>query len=244
MSDTPVIRRPELPKRFYTVVTVAPVEPAGHTALLDGRAVKTPLRRPLIVPSKGLAERLVGEWEAQVERIDPASMPLTRFANTVIDGVADDPSAIRRDLASYVETDMLFYRAAYPERLVERQRQTWDPIVAWIEVELGVRFRLAEGVMHVAQTPETIDAFQRRVGLVESPFAVAALHQMTTLMGSAILALAVAERRLDVAGAWAAAHVEEDWNIAQWGMDAEAEARRAARSIDMRVAADVILSLG
>ncbi|MBC8129859.1 MAG: ATPase [Rhizobiaceae bacterium] len=242
MSDVR-LARPELPKRFYLDVTVVKAEAGGFTTKLDGRGVKTPLRRPLVVPTLPLAERLASEWAAQAERIDPATMALTRFANTVIDGVADDPGAVRKDLAGYVETDMLFYRATYPERLIERQHAIWDPIVAWIEGELGVRFVRAEGVMHVVQAPEAVAAFRARIDAVVDPFAVAALHQMTTLMGSAILALAVADRRLGVDEAWEAAHLEEDWNVAQWGMDAEAAARRTARLADMRIAAEFLDAL-
>ncbi|GGD39015.1 ATP12 family chaperone protein [Aureimonas glaciei] len=234
------LNRPELPKRFYTAVSVVAAEGGGFTVELDGRGLRTPLRRKLVVPTRALATLLAGEWEAQKERIDPATMPLTRLANTVIDGIADDPQAVRADLAGYIETDMLFYRAGYPDRLVERQRAAWDPVLAEAERRIGARFVLAEGVMHVAQSPEAITAFRRRIETVENPFAIAALHQMTTLTGSALLPLAVAEGWIDAAAAWAAAHVDEDWNIELWGSDVEAEARRAARYGDMR-AADVLL---
>ena len=234
------LNRPELPKRFYTAVTVVAAEGGGFAVELDGRGLRTPLRRKLVVPTQALATLLAGEWEAQKERVDPATMPLTRLANTVIDGIADDPQAVRADLAGYIETDMLFYRAGYPDRLVERQGAAWDPVVADAEQRLGVRFLLAEGVMHVAQSPEAIAAFRRRIEAVDDPFAIAALHQMTTLTGSALMPLAVAEGWLDADAAWTAAHVDEDWNIELWGSDAEAEARRTARFADMR-AADLLL---
>lgn len=240
MSDQrPPQVRPSLPKRFYQSVTVAETGKDAFTALLDGRAVKTPLRRTLVVPSLALAEQLAAEWEAQRDVVDPATMPLTRFVNTVIDGVADDPAKVRADLSAYVETDMLFYRAGYPDRLVETQRKLWDPILAKVEAILGVRFHLGEGVMHVGQPAGAVAAFRARVDAVADPFAVAALHQMTTLTGSAILALCVFEGHIGVDEAWAAAHVEEDWNVELWGADEEAAARRRARAADMSVAADV-----
>lgn len=243
MSDTPAFKRPDLPKRFYVEVAVAEAEEGGFTVLLDGRSLRTPLRRRPSVPTRALAASLAAEWTAQGERIDPATMPLTRLVNTVVDGVADDPASVKADLAGYIETDMLFYRAGYPERLVARQGEMWDPIVGWAEQLLSVRFLLAEGVMHVAQAPAAGEAFKARLAALADPFAVAALHQMTTLTGSAILALAVAEGRLSVEEAWAAAHVDEDWNIGLWGSDAEAEARRAARLADMRVAAGMLAAV-
>lgn len=239
MADTETLRRPDLPKRFYLQAAVAEAE-GGFTVLLDGKAIKTPLRRALIVPAVALAQELAAEWQAQVERIDSSTMPMTRLANTVIDGVADDPSGVRNDLAGYIETDLLFYRAGYPERLVQRQREAWDPILRRAETALGLRFVLAEGVMHVAQPASSLDAFRAYLGRYADPFALAALHQMTTLTGSSLISLAVAEGWLDVQTAWTAAHVDEDWNIEQWGADTEAEARRAARFRDMRAASNLL----
>ena len=237
------LNRPELPKRFYTDVTIVAAEGGGFAVELDGRGLRTPLRRKLVVPTQALAAHLAGEWDAQKERIDPSIMPLTRLANTVIDGIADDPDGVRADLAGYIETDMLFYRAGYPNRLVERQRAVWDPILAAAEERIGARFVLAEGVMHVAQSPEAIAAYRQRVERVKDAFAIAALHQMTTLTGSALLPLAVAEGWLDADSAWQAAHVDEDWNIELWGSDVEAESRRVARHADMRAAAMLLEAL-
>ncbi|KAB0676661.1 ATP12 family chaperone protein [Aureimonas leprariae] len=236
MSDIRRITQPELPKRFYEAVTVSAAD-GGYAVLLDGRGVKTPSRRPLVLPSAAVAEAVAAEWRAQGERIDPATMPATRLANTVIEGIADDPAAVRDDAAKFVESDLLFYRADAPTALAERQRAAWDPIVAWAESHVGGRFVLGEGVMHVAQPPASLAAFRAWIGRESNPFRIAALHQMTTLTGSVLLALAVLEGRLNVEAAWAAAHVDEDWNIEQWGADAEAEARRAGRFADMRAAA-------
>lgn len=237
MSD--LSKRPELPKRFYTTVEVARVD-GGFTLRLDGRAVKTPARRPLQVPSQPIAEAMAAEWEAQGERIDPATMPMTRLVNTVIDGIADVAAETRADLARYVETDLLFYRVAGPDRLVARQRAVWDPILNGAEASLGRRFVLGEGVMHVAQPAESVAEFRRRIEAISDPFAIAALHQITTLTGSSLIALALLEGRIGVEAAWTAAHLDEDWNIELWGADEEASARRATRFEDMRTAAELL----
>lgn len=239
MSEIRIPSQPELPKRFYAEASVAEAD-GGHAVLLDGRSVKTPSRRLLVLPTAGLAGGIAAEWQAQRERIDPATMPLTRLANTVIDAVAADPVPVRDDMAKFAETDLLFYRADAPERLVALQRRHWDPILAWAEDLLGSRFLLAEGVMHVAQPPATVAAFRVRLATEADPFRIAALHQMTTLTGSAIIALAVAEAGIDLDAAWAAAHVDEDWNIERWGADAEAASRRARRFAEMRAAATVV----
>ncbi|MEH6721736.1 MAG: ATP12 family protein [Aurantimonas endophytica] len=231
--------RPELPKRFYAEVTVSEGE-GGHAILLDGRPVKTPARRPLAIPSRAVAHAVAAEWEAQGERIDPATMPVTRLVNTVVDAIADDPDPVRTDVARYAETDLLFYRAGDPARLVERQRDRWDPILEWVHQRLGARFLLAEGVMHVAQPEPALRAVVGHVADFADPFAVAALHQVTTLTGSALLALALADGHVTAEEAWSLAHLDEDWNIEQWGADAEAEIRRALRWEEMQAAALIL----
>ncbi len=102
--------------------------------LLDGKPVRTPARRALTAPAPGLAEALAAEWNAQEEVIDPAAMPLTRLANSIIDGVAQTPLPVAEEIAQYLRSDLLFYRAEGPQGLVERQERQWDPVL-----DLGTR---------------------------------------------------------------------------------------------------------
>lgn len=239
MSNNPRLGRPELPKRFYQAVAV--VETSGGFAVeLDGRGMKTPARKPLAVPSQVVAEAIRAEWDAQGERIDPGTMPMTRLVNTTIDGILDDPEPVRAEIVRFAETDMLFYRAGEPERLASRQRERWDPVLDWAKERLGVRFVLTEGVMHVAQPEDSLQAVGRHVATFEDGFAVAALHQITTLTGSALLALAFADGRLAADEAWSLAHLDEDWNVEQWGPDEEAMARRELRWQEMQAAAVIL----
>jgi chaperone required for assembly of F1-ATPase len=197
----------------------------------------TPGKRPLAVPRRGLADAIAAEWNGQGEFIDPASMPVTRLANSAIDGVAPRMDDVRKPLVEYAGTDLLHYRAGEPEALVARQREAWDPILAWAERRYAVRFVLAEGVMHVAQPEATLQAIRTAIESFDEPFRLAGLSLATTLTGSALIALALAEGALDAEAAWSAAHVDEDWNISKWGEDAEAMRRRALRLADFRAAA-------
>ncbi|MCE7028362.1 ATP12 family chaperone protein [Jiella avicenniae] len=241
MSNNPLLARPDLPKRFYAAVGVVET-PDGFVVELDGRPMKTPARKPLAVPSRDVAEAIRAEWDAQAERIDPGTMPMTRLVNTTIDGILADPGPVGTDVARFAETDMLFYRAGAPEGLALRQRQRWDPVLDWAKERLGVRFVLTEGVMHVAQPEESLAAVRRHVAAFDDGFAIAALHQVTTLTGSALLALALADGRVTAEEAWALAHLDEDWNVEQWGADEEAMARRAMRWQEMLAAAIILNS--
>ena len=230
------ISSPDLPKRFYTLAGVE-ARPEGFALVLDGRGARTPGRRPLLLPTRSLAEAVAAEWEAQEGVVDPRRMPLTRLANSAIDGVTEGGEAVAAEVVRYAGSDLLCYRADYPEKLVARQAALWDPVLNWAREVLGARFILAEGVMHVAQPDAALDAVAARVQAYPEPFSLAALSVMTTLTGSVLLALAVAEGHLSPAEAWAAAHVDEDFQIAAWGEDEEASARREARWQDFAAAA-------
>jgi chaperone required for assembly of F1-ATPase len=229
--------RPALRKRFYRQASVG--EGGGcFRVLLDGKQVYTPARKPLAAPVRALAEVIAAEWNAQADQIDPARMPLTRLANAVIDAVAERPEAVAAEIEKYLASDLLLYRAEAPAGLVERQAQSWDPVLAWAHAAFGARFVLAQGVVHVTQPPEAIAA--ARAHIPAEPWRLGALASITALTGSGLLALALAAGALDVAAAWAAAHVDEDWQMSQWGGDELALARREFRFAEMRAAAAVL----
>ena len=223
------IRTPQR-KRFYTSAGVAEAD-GGFSVTLDGKQVRSPSGKPIVVPTGAIADAVAAEWNAQGETIDPMTMPLTRLANSVIEGVIGRVDEVADDAAK-------FYRAGHPEALVAREAQHWDPILFWAADALGAHFVMAEGVMHVGQPEPAIKA--ARAAFPTDPWSVAALHVVTTLTGSALLALALAQGVRDEDQIWAAAHVDEDWNIEKWGVDEEVAARRAARQVDFKAAAGVL----
>lgn len=227
-------------KRFYK--NVAATETAGGFGVtLDDKPIRTPSRHLLTLPTRELADIVVAEWDAQQENLNPTTMPMTRLANSVIEGVTNRAAAVADDIAKYLGTDLLFYRAEHPDALVALQAQHWDPVLRWAADQLGARFILAQGIIHLRQPEPAIAAV--RATFPADPWSLAALHVATTLTGSALLALALWHRVIDEPRAWAAAHVDEDWNISQWGADDEVMARRAARRRDFDTAATVMRSL-
>jgi chaperone required for assembly of F1-ATPase len=246
MSDTPKpsgpapgkpVRTP-LPRRFYKEAAVGERDGA-YALLLDGRGARTPARKPLAVASKAVAEALAAEWDAQREQIDPATMPLTRIVNSAIDGVSDQMKAVREEIVRYAGSDLICYRAGEPASLVERQDAAWSPLVAFARESLGARLALAEGVMHVEQDRSVLDAIALAIAEYDA-VSLAALHTVMTLTGSTIIALAVARGHLSAGEAWAAAHVDEDFQMEQWGSDETALQRRAHRWREMQTAATIL----
>lgn len=231
-----------LPKRFYKEVAVAEGE-GGFTITLDGKSVKTPAKAVLSVPTRALASLLMREWDAQTDVIDPTSMPVTRLVNTALDGIALDPEPVAEDIVKYAGNDMLCYRAGEPQALVERQSERWNPVLDWAASSLGARFILAEGVIYREQPAEALEAIRAVVSRHRHPIALAALHTLTSISGSALLAIAYAEGHLNIDTVWSLAHLEEDWTIEHWGEDEDATLRRQKRFVEFTAAAEVFAAL-
>jgi chaperone required for assembly of F1-ATPase len=248
LSDPDPVKRAQnqmkapLSKRFYEKVETAKA-PEGFAIHLDGKPVRTPGKALLSLPTEKAAKLVAEEFAAQGENVDPTTMPVTRLVNTAIDGVANDTQAVLEDVLRFASSDLLYYRADAPERLVERQAEAWDPVIDWVRSRLGVHFFLAEGVMHVEQPRESIAAIGFHLRQREEPLRLAALHVMTSITGSALLALAVEADELEPEAAWTAAHIDEDWNTEHWGEDFEAVARRNARKRDFMAASNLIDAL-
>jgi len=232
--------RPLLRRRFYSQAGTAPAG-EGFAVRLDGKPVRTPAARILAAPTLALAEAIAAEWDAQRDVIDSAKMPLTRLANVIIDGVSDRPEPVAAEIRKYLATDLVCYRAAAPQGLVERQARHWHPIVAWASDALDAHFSLREGVIHVVQPEAALAA--AGAAIPGDSWLLGAVHTVTTLTGSALIALALSRGRLTAEEAWQAAHVDEDWNMAQWGRDEIALDRRAFRFAEYQAAVRVLRSL-
>ena len=225
-------------KRFYQAVSVAPVV-GGYSVHLDGRGVRTPGKALLVVPVVELAEVLATEWHAQTAEINPSTMPLTTLACTAIDAVSTNMAEVAEDIGRYASSDLLCYRAEAPVELVERQSAGWDHVLEWASVELGVPFERATGLMPVSQSPKVAEAVVKALAPLDA-LQLSAVHVLTSLMGSALLALSVQRRHSSLEQAWQSAHIDEQWQISRWGTDAEAEARHAARHRTASAAAMVL----
>jgi chaperone required for assembly of F1-ATPase len=227
-------------KRFYSNAAMAETD-SDFAITLDDKPIRTPSGRKVVVPVREIAEAVVAEWQDQKEFIDPLTMPMTRFANSVVDAVIDRVEPVTDDIAKYFETDLLFYRAGHPEALVAREAAHWDPILFWAADALGAHFILAEGIVHIRQPEPAIAA--ARAALPRDAWSIAALHVITSVTGSALLALALLRGVADADQVWAAAHVDEDWNSEKWGVDEEVAARRAARKVDFSAATRILKAL-
>jgi chaperone required for assembly of F1-ATPase len=235
--------RPPALRRFYKSVEVVATDGGGFAVRLDGRSVRTPGKRPLVAPTRAVAEVVAAEWAAQGETIEPLSMPATRLANSAIDGVAEALAATQAAIADYAAADLVCYRAETPDALVALQAAAYDPVLAWARDALGARFITTVGVAHVAQPEAALAAARAAVEAYADPFAVAALHVMTSLTGSLLIALMTAKGALTPEAAWRAAHVDEDFQINRWGEDEEAKRRHGARWRDFAAAAKVLAGM-
>ena len=222
------------PRRFYKTAVSTPVE-GGWGIQLDGRALRSPAKRPFLLPTEALAEAIAGEWQAQGEKVDPGSMPLMQFAATAIDRLADDRSTLIEEIAGYARSDLICYRAEEPPLLAQRQEATWQPLVAWAAERYDVALNVTTGIVAVEQPAHALATFRRVLEACDL-FALTALAAATGSAGSLVIALALAEGRLSADEAAAAALLDELFQAEKWGSDPEAERRRAAIRADLAAA--------
>lgn len=223
-------------KRFYKTVTAEAAGEGGAVVRLDGRLLKTPAKVEMRLPSLSLAEAIAAEWQAQQTEIRPQTMPLMQLAATALDRVANDPGFTSTEIVRYGDTDLLSYRADEPAALAERQAAEWQPLLDWFRDRYDVQLNVTAGIIAVAQPAELRPRLQRICAGLD-PYALTALHGATTATGSVVLGLALLDGRLDAETAHQAALVDELYQAARWGEDAEAAARRAGLLSDLRAIA-------
>jgi chaperone required for assembly of F1-ATPase len=225
-------------KRFYQRAGIVPAGPTYRVAL-DGKPIKTPAKRDLIVPKAALATAIAMEWNAQEGDIRPAAMPLTQLANTAIDRVMPQRAAVVQQIAGYAGTDLVCYRATRPPELTARQHTVWQPLVDWAALRYDAPLDITTGVIPVAQAPASLRAFAAAVA-EHDDFALAALHVATASCGSLVIALALIEGRVEAAAAFAASQLDESFQIEAWGEDSEQAQRRQALAADIAAAAQFL----
>jgi chaperone required for assembly of F1-ATPase len=191
-----------------------------------------------------VAELLAAEWAAQTAEINPATMPATRITHAALDSVAQAMGEVRADILKYAASDLVCYRAEDPVRLVEQQAHHWDPVLAHIRARYGAGFLLSEGITFVTQPGESLERLAPRLWAVSEPIALAALHVLTTVSGSALIAIAVADGALDTQAGFDAGECDADYEASIWGIDEEAAERRALRLADFKAAATLLRAMG
>ncbi len=209
-------------KRFWKAASVAPMD-AGYTVHLDGRAVKTPAKNPLIVPTQKLAGLIAAEWDAQTGAVNPETMPMTRRANSALEKVAPQRHAVIEELAGYGASDLLCYRADSPAELAQRQAAAWQPWLDWAARDLAAPLHVTTGIVHVSQPPESLGRLRAEVAALDD-FALAGLHDLVAITGSLVLALAMAKGQMTPDQGFALSRIDEHWQAEHWGVDEDAAA--------------------
>jgi chaperone required for assembly of F1-ATPase len=213
-------RQGRLMKRFYKTVSVAPADD-GYVVKLDGRVIKTPLKEPLTLPTKALANKVAAEWDHQGEEVDPKSMPFTQLSNGAQDLLGQHRDQVVETLVGFIDADLICYRARNPDDLVARQTEHWQPLVDWFADEFGVALNCTNGFTLIAQDQRLAPILRRHIQSYNN-FQISALHELATISKSISIALAVTTGRLSFEQAWAVARVDEDFQISRWGEDEEA----------------------
>jgi chaperone required for assembly of F1-ATPase len=225
-------------KRFYEKAAADETDD-GHVVTLDGRPIQSPARNRLVLPNRGFAEAVAAEWAAQGKKVDFAAMPLMRLAGIAVDDVAHRTGAVVAAIAAYGDTDLTCYRAEAPPDLAARQHRHWQPLLDWIAARHGVALTTVVGVTPIRQPDASLDALRRAVA-TDDPFVLSGVHAATACCGSVVIAVALRDGEIDADAAWAAAQVDEDYQIETWGVDDEAAERRRNIRADLEATARLL----
>lgn len=214
------------PGRFWTQAVAEPCD-GGFTVRLDARPIRTPAKSPVVLPTLAMAQAIAVEWDAQTGKVNPATMPCTRAANSAIDKVTPQLDEVVGLLAAYGGTDLLCYRATGPLALIQRQA-AWDALLEWSAAALSAPLNATAGVMHIPQPEASLAALTAQVAVL-TPFQIAAFHDLVAISGSLVLALAVTRRHLSLEAAWSLSRIDETWQTELWGTDEDAAAQEVLR---------------
>jgi len=231
-----------LSKKFYQSADVA-VLGNGFTVELDGRPVRTPAGKPLVVPNNELARAQADEWQAQGENIDPNSMPVTGLVNTALDRTGTERPAMMRSVLRFAETDLLCYRAEAPQDLVDLQHGIWQPLLDWAGEIHGARLKVTSGILPIAQPAGAVGALEKALGIYDD-LEFTAVSSLAAACGSLIIALALAHRHINALEAFEASEIDHDYQIRHWGLDPEIEARQRTLKSDISAAETILRALG
>lgn len=220
-------------KRFYSVADLV-FENGLYQLVLDDRPARTPLKKKLALASLPLAQAIRDEWDQQTDTIKPQTMPLTKLVNSALDVVAENRSSIIETLVKYSESDLIFYRASEPEELGDQQRNAWDPVLLWAQETLSTSFVLTKNINFQQQPEHSVKTIRQFFETIDNSILLAALHLMITATGSVLISLAAYKGLLSEDQAWEAAHIDEYYQRARWGEDAEALAFEKERRTDFQ----------
>ena len=222
-----------LSKRFYKTVTVEG-EGREWRVLLDGMQLRTPGKLKLTVPSKALAKRLAGEWEAQDERINPSLMPITRLINVAVEQTPERRQDLIAEARRYAETDLLCYRAPQPRMLKERQAEAWGEWREWGAAQ-GVDLKTTESLNAISQEEASLRAVETYAASLADLQLTLFVH-LIAVYGSVILAMAVMQTELSGVAAFDLSRVDAVYQIELWGEDEE----QAEITADLRAETQVL----
>lgn len=220
---------PSLKKRFWESASVIELD-EGFSVALDGRRLKTPAKADLVVPVRAIAQLIADEWGAQVEQVNPEVMPTTRWANAAIDKVSAQRNDVIAMLAEYGGSDLLCYRADHPEELFQQQKTAWDPVLDWAEKRLNAPLEKTRGISPITQPNQSLLQMKNALEALDS-FELTAIHDMITITGSLVLALAVSDGALGALEAWDISRIDEVWQANLWGEDEEAVMSARSKSV-------------
>lgn len=96
--------------------------------------------------------------------------------------------------------------------LAEKQAAVWDPLVDWVEGEIGERPMVTSSIFGTSQPPHVLEAMEKAL-MASSDWQLAAIDWLAGTARSLIVALAIARGRLGIDEAMDVIRLEENHQV-------------------------------
>lgn len=226
--------------KFYEEVSVRRDDASGTWRVtLDERLLRTPRRNEYTFGTKALAVAIAMEWDAQTDHVAPFTMPLTQLSATALDHMWE-----RETRELHVETLLKHFRTdvvrvrSMDEAVAKRQVETHAPILKWAEKEFG-EVEVSDSIFGPETSDKTLEVLRKRLNAM-CPWELTCAFALSAATKSLLIGLKTLRGELSVDEAIAAARVEEETQIEEWGL---VEGGHDLDQLDIRVkvAAPVML---
>ena len=183
------------------------------------------MKKRLTILNSKIAQEIKKEWNQDTSVLDTDAMIFYGIISTSIDKIINNRMSYINDILSFIDTDLICYRAEEPNDLVQWQNKNWDPILLKVEKYINNKVDIFKGIMPSKQKKEIkfkITTFLTKFSDLE----IIVLHRITNITGSVFLSLCILNNELIKEKAFELSHLDELWQAENWGFEEEASSNR------------------
>ncbi len=124
-------------------------------------------------------------------------------------------------IASFLNTDLMCYRAEKNSELEKIQKKIWDPLINFVESKYAFTFYTTSGVIPINQESSNREKLIKILSKLDR-HQLTTFYYITNFSNSNIITLNFLANNINSKNTWKAMSIEEEYNLKKWGKDKEA----------------------